>query len=511
MQTVSSAFVSTCRAALRHVRARVWVKWDGVTWLEETDRLLTHSGSLNCGLPGSDLVPPGDVGSATLVLQNHDARYDPENGYSPLWEHISGPAKLFLKEVRLEQGFLLYGSTEEYVTIFTGVIYDWTPAMSQRTITLQCRDLGFKYLQDRASCPVQAHLRTNELLAYYADLAGVPAGSRIFDVSSFTVPWGWLDDESIIEEAWEVVKADGGRTWWDGRGRWLYHTAQHWAGHTAVDWEIEGPTQGLGRTGREWHDTYHSDELATRITVEWSRRYAGPQQVLYTLDEVKVVQPGATLEFEARLSQPCYLYVEPAAGTYKLLSPGGVDISASCTLSVPVATRYAQRCTVQVTNNHATLSGALIYLELFGYPLIGGPEEQVSVPVPVAPTTARRVRSVRGNMYLQTQLQAEALAHYLAGRYQQLSSVTALRDLPGVPQLELGDRLRWSTFGIRDDMAAPAERDREGFLVGLAWRYGAETGFRQDLTLLDTATLYPYNNYFVIGQTALGTAGRAWY
>lgn len=54
-------------------------------------------------------------------------------------------------------------------------------------------------------------------------------------------------------------------------------------------------------------------------------------------------------------------------------------------------------------------------------------------------------------------------------------------------------------------------RQRKGHVIGLSWRYAADHGYRQTIQLLDARSLYPYDNYFIVGETALGAVGRAWY
>lgn len=652
MQNVSTWFAETAQQQGRQLVTRVYVQWDGATWTDESDYLESHTGSLRFGAPGDELTPPGDVGEATVVLQNF-GRFD-EAG--PLAAYIGGPGGLFGKQVKLEVGFQAFGGdiiVEERVCVFTGVIYNWTPGVK---LTLQCRDMGYAYLQHKTSCAVLVQRRADQLIADYANLAGVPVGARVLDVSSFVVPWGWLDDESVVEEMWEVARAEGARIYFDQLGQLRFETAQHWARHTTPDLVLDG-------TYRDWSEQSSPDALATSITVEWSGRYVGAETVLYTLEESKVIRPGETLEFEARFSHPCLQYSALAASDYKIVSVGGVDMAGSVTVSLPPQQRFAQRCTVRLSNSHANLAASVIFLQIRGYPLLGGPTEQVTAQAALPPTPWLRNRNLRGNMYMQTWVQALTQAQFLAGRQQRLTRIATLTDLPGLPQLELGDRVRWqqyltslelltntsfefdttgwtitprpgvvvqrrsvvdapdgsyvleTLFGsaagftwatirsapvacapgviceltgwyrlrwlaagthgldaclaflddagnvLREDLmavspvqdtwttftrtqAAPANtawvqaflvpsalngdvthfgvqldalslrqtaRPKDGFVIGLSWRYAADHGYRQTLQLLDATQLYPHADYFVIGATALGAAGRAWY
>ncbi len=652
MQSVSTWFAETAQQQGRQLVTRVYVQWDGATWTDESDYLESHMGNLRFGAPGDELTPPGDVGDATVILQNF-GRFA-EAG--PLAAYIGGPGGLFGKQVRLEVGFRAFGGNiivEELVCVFTGVIYNWTPGAK---LTLQCRDLGYAYMQHKTSCAVSAQRRADQLIADYADLAGVPAGARVLDTSSFVVPWGWLDDESIVEEMWEVARAEGARIYFDQLGRLRYESVQYWARKTTPDLVLDA-------LYHDWHEQPSPDALATSVTVEWAGRYVGAETVLYTLEENKVIRPGETLEFEARFSHPCLQYSALAASDYKIVSIGGVDMAGSVTVSLPAEQRFAQRCTVRLSNNHATLAASVIFLQIRGYPLLGGPTEQVTVQAVVPPTPWLRNRNLRGNMYMQTWVQAVTQAQFLAGRHQRLARIATLTDLPGLPQIELGDRIRWASIApapellantsfenattgwaiaaygplvtrtssydavngnyalladftpagtnayalilstavpcnpgdiygltgwckqlwsvfsaaqgvdvglrfldsgdnvLQDNLiAASADAGnwvafstecsaptgasqvqaylqpyaangggtgfkalldglslrcvvayREGFVIGLSWRCAADHGYRQTLQLLDAEQLSPYADYFVIGETALGAAGRAWY
>lgn len=652
MQSVSMWFAETAQQQGRQLVTRVYVQWDDATWTDESDYLESHTGSLRFGAPGEELTPPGDVGDATIVLQNF-GRFE-EAG--TLAAYIGGPAGLFGKRVRLEVGFRAFGGNsivEELVCVFTGVIYNWTPGTK---LTLQCRDMGYAYMQHKTSCTIRVSRRADQLIADYADLASVPAGARVLDTSSFVVPWGWLDDEGVVEEMWEVARAEGARIYFDQLGRLRFETVQHWACHATPDLVLDA-------SYRELREQPSPDALATSITVEWAGRYVGAETVLYTLEESKVIRPGETLEFEARFSHPCLQYSALAASDYKIVSVGGVDMAGSMTVSLPSEQRFAQRCTVRLSNSHTNLAATVIFLQIRGYPLLGGPTEQVTVQAAVPPTPWLRNRNLRGNMYMQTWEQAVTQAQFLAGRYQRLTRVATLTDLPGLPQLELGDRVRWleskpefellantsfesntsgwaitsygplvtrtSGYGaidgayalladftpagtnayalvlstavpctpgdiygltgwckqiwsafsaaqgvdvglrfldsggnvVQDNLSAAAADEgnwvafstqysapaganqvqaylqpyaangggtgfkalldglslcrvgayREGFVIGLSWRYAADHGYRQTLQLLDATQLYPHADYFVIGETALGAAGRAWY
>lgn len=497
MQEVSSAFTAATQATVRQPVCKVEIAWDGVTWSDETAYVQQHSGTLRLAAPGDELIPAGDVGTATVELSNEGRRYSWWNTGGPLAAWIGGPAKLYGKRVRIKQGYrdVLINGTPEWVTIFTGVIYDWNDDQAAGTLTLYLRDMGYAYVQCKRSSPMLSGLRADEVLAYYADLASILSVDRVLMVASERIPFAWLDDESVLEEMWQVAQAVGGRCYFDQLGCLRFETATAWAGRTTTVWHFTQQDYGNLRA------TYAIDNLASDVVVEWAPRYISLVDTVYTLTEAKLIRPGETLTFEARFTNPLYGYVELTADDYKIISVGGGDLGTAVVLTLPPVLRYAQRCTVQVVNNHPTLAALLIFLQIRGYPLVGGPTDQVSVQAAPNVLPLTRLRSLRGNAYVQTAVQADALSQLLLGRCQQLAVAWQLQTM-GVPQLELGDRVAFDLPDITDPIA--------GYVTEISWRFAPEQGFTQDITMLDAAGLYPYQDYYVIGGTPLGV-GRAWY
>jgi len=493
MQTVSAGFTAATQATMRHPVSKLEIAWDGTTWTDESERMVRHSGQLQLNAPGDDLIPPGSVGATIIELWNGDGRYSWKRTDGPLYAYIGSDAGLAGKRVRLWQGFMVSGAPE-YVRIFTGVIYTWQEDTAVDTITLSLRDMGFAYLQDKASTAMFTNIRVDEWIQHLATLAGI--SSVNLETSLFRLPYAWLDDESILEEIWRAAQADGGRAYFDQLGILRFENAAHWltSPHDTVQWSF---TESAYQSPAS---RFNPDDLASRVIVEMQGRVPAKEAVVYTLDTLRVAKPGETITFECRLTQPAAIIWTPQAEKdYQVVSPGGMDMNGDVTVSV---TKYAQRVQVQLTNNHATMPARLIFFQLRGVPLVGGPTQEVIKETASPPADLERPRSVRANQYLQTHAQADALASLLRDRHQRLMPVWELRGVRGVPQLELGDRVSFV-----DSQAITGTR--EGYVIGIRWTYDGY--FSQDLMILDAENLFPYTDYFVIGQTALGANGRAWY
>jgi hypothetical protein len=501
MQSVSSQFISSCGGVVRKPVAKVEVCWDGVHWTDESDYLISHTGTLRLNAPGADLIQPGDVDTATIRLKNPDGRYSVNRTDGPLYAYIGGPAKMTGVAIRLSQGFTyrINGTpTPVYVTIFTGVIYEPTETPADGTVSLSCKDIGWVYLQQKKATTIHPNVSASGWIDYLASIAGMAHEDRTLDPSIFKIPWCWLDDESIVDEMWKAAQSEGGRVWFDQLGKLRYEGPAHWLTppHTVSQWTFDESTYQTPQYQA------NPDDLATEIVVEWSGRLAGVASDIYNLDTFKIVKPGETITWEARYTQPAVETFTPKALTdYWGSTPGGKNLTPS--LVVTLSEVYAQHCTVTLTNNHPSMTATLSFFRLRGYPLMGGPSEQEKKQADPKPLPYDRSRSVRGNMYLQTLGQAKALNAFLVDRFKTLIPVWQISGVPGVPQLELGDRV---TF--KDAKSVTGER--EGYVIEVGW--DATTGsFNQNIKIIDAAALYPYDDFFIIGVTALGQYGRVWY
>ena len=507
MQTVSGGFTTASQAAVQRPLTYVEVSWDGAGvlsddradthWTDETPYLLSCTTRMRIEPPGEDLVPAGDIGSADVVLNNLTGRYNWQDtdGASPLTAYITGATAFTGLKLRIWQGF-----AGEYVKIFTGVITSFTPVTAEGTLRLQCKDIGWLYLQDKQSSPVSYDKLPDEWIDLLAAQAGISTSA--IDVGIFPIPYCWLDDESIVEEVWQTAEADGGLAYFGAGGYLRFENALHWASHGTV-WTF---TENAYRRAETSVDT---DAVATEITIEWSGRAEAPEEVIYTLERPKVVAPGATETWTARFQYAVTGIFTPSVVAplkdYAAVSIGGVDITAS--LTITISDLNAQQASISVKNRHTTSSANITFLQLRGMPLVGGPTEQESVLVTPAPFTFKRVRALRSNPYLQTQAQGKALANLMAVRCKSIRPVWTLHGVPCIPQLELCDEVSFV-----DVQAQGAGNARTCVIVGITSSWSLEGGAEQTFTLWDNSDLAAYTDYFIIGTTALGaTGGRCYY
>ena len=281
--------------------------------------------------------------------------------------------------------------------------------------------------------------------------------------------------------------------YWDQLAVMRFETLLHWVNKTSVWTFTADDVQNLTPVPRP-------DMLATEVLAQWQPRQLTAPGIVYTLDERKVIGPGETATWEARFSQPVWtLATQVVKDDYHMASSGGADMNQYGTITL--SNRYAQRVTVSVKNNHGQLPMMLLHFQLQGVKLQGGPSQELTVQAGTAPLPYKSTRTMRGNTLIQSDGHARALATFLAERNSRIQPLWRLTGVPGVPQLELGDRVTFSDARIA---AAP----RDGHVMSISAHSGME--YSQDIEVLDREYLFPYDDYFVIGETALG-AGRAWY
>lgn len=500
-------------------RVIVWqlqIDWDldGV-YTDESSRLIRANGQMRLANPADSLTAGrGIVDRAQLTLDNRDNRYSSLITTSPLYSAISGGGA-YHAPVRLNVS-IDGGST--FNRWFTGVIKlpDESTATSKAagTIDLDCRSRDESILNARQSssrtefAQIQDEGWTEEeIIAQWLENAGLvdgtdfvsqayaaahPGSTATLDPGFWHISWAWLDDESPLEEMWALAAACGGRVYCDPEGLYRYENAAHWllGDHTTVQASLDkGDFVDLKAI-------YDDRELFSGVTVEASPRALLDSDTVWETDGSIFVGAGQTKTITARLRQPIYSL---AGATYTAITSGGTDISSDVSVTL---TEYAQRVEIEIQNNHATQAAILAELYLTGQAVDGGPTVEETADSSAAFWTNRhkRRRPIRGNAYLQSSAQAAFVAEFLRDRYQSPRLFFGAKNTPGDPARRLGDRV---SVDDGDLMSAA----RKGFVTGIHWRLG-KSGFRQDLTLIDAASLYPYETdpaYFVLGSNRLGT------
>jgi hypothetical protein len=535
MQVVSPEFEAIAQGTGQRVITHVEISWDetgklsdeyGASgWIDETQYLESHEGTMRIEPPGERLVAGGDIGNATVTLRNVNGRFSWRRVDSPLFGYLGGPVGPIGKPVRIWQGFAVDpdvidpwtlsgdSSALEMVRIFSGYTSGWSESTPSGTVSFSCRDAGWKFIQDKRSTTLYTDQTPEEWIQFIADLVDIETTE--LDTGLYTIPFVWLDDESAVEEIWQTAEADCGIAYFDELGTLRFENVLHWVGHSVV-WDF---TEALYPDAEPEHD---ADDVATKIIIEWNTRSIGDWSEIYRLEGYKEVLPGKTIDWIARFNNAVAEIVDPPNPDkpyedYRIETTGGLITSD---VLVALEDVYAQQCKIKVTNNSTSRIGRVASLRLRGRPLFGGQNEQSEVLVTPKPFTFDRVRSIRGNPYVQTIEQAEALKNVLAIRCRAVRTTCTLNDVPGVPHLQLTDKVtfRDSHAYLGGSIVDPVTLEEIGvapdYMTGIVtqirWRGGSQ-GFRQTITLMDAADMSEYDSYYIIGQDPLGEHERCYY
>jgi hypothetical protein len=491
------------------------ITWDlRVDWsltgayVDETSRLLDANGTVRLATPESSISNPrGTADQCSLRLDNSDGRFSPLNSAGPLYASLQ-------KGGAYNAPFYLRVSIDNGATmsrVFTGVIkipQDGPPTPSAAaTVTVDGRSLDEILLNKRMSTSIDTFRNLHDqganegtIINSWLTQAGVAGGSMVIDPGLVILPWAWMDDESPIDDIWQMAAACGGRFYCDQDGTFRYENMQHWlfSPHNT-------PRETIDQSGYEAMEgpTYDDKELYSGVTVVASPRELMPSGPVWSATQTIVVPPGTTKTITAQMRQPAY---QLSALPYTAVSGGGRNMSGAITAGT---LQYAQRCDITLTNSDPTYAAELVNLSLVGIAVNGAPTVQEVRTSSNAFWTSHsssrpgRTRLIRGNTYVQSQTQAAMLADFLRDRYQVPRLSWRLRNVPGDPFRRLGDRV---TVANNQVMSAP----RDGFLTAINWRL-SNRGFTQDLELLDAGSvsdgtgLFGSDDFFVLGLKTLGS------
>jgi len=503
---------------VREVKAEIEVDWDidGV-YTDETPRLVQARGSIRLAPPGQNITSgSGIVATATVELENNDNRYSPLVSTGDLYAYIAGGG-MYRAPIRVSIS-LDDGAT--YHTVFTGVMKipsNETLAPRQpKTISIDARGNEERLLNRRVStshadfvAAVDAGQTESQHIADILSGMGLSGGEYSLDDGLYTIPYFWLDQSSPVEACWQLAAAAGGRFYARHDGIFVYENATHWLSspHTTSQQTYD---RGSYANLRIWYD---DTNLASQVEGRWrllEQTISDADSPLWTAREAFSVPPGATKALLAELSSPLYTIT---GVSYSAATPGGTDISGSVTLT---RTDYAQRINLEFANGHSTAAAIISNLIVYGTSISESDTATVTRTTEQAfwdATTRGADSFVRriSNPWVQSEAQAAALAEFVLGRQELPPLMYLLSGVPGNPERRIGDRITIDDNELMDSA-------RSAYIVGIDWSYG-RNGFRQNITAIDAAGLYPYigasPGYFIIGTNKLGAAdalrGRLFY
>lgn len=493
----------------RVVTPRLLIAWDGTNYVDETVNLLTARGDTKLVAPGSAIMSPrGTVDRMILNLYNRDGgasgrRYSALNTASPLYSYTANGGA-YHRPVQLDVDIDGGG----YQRVFTGIIkipQEGVPTgRNEATVDIDCRSVDENLLQLKLSTTI-ASLKSNidngatesqlieQVLTHSS--VGLSAGDYTLDSGLFDIPFFWMDDESVLEELWQLAAAAGGRLYADPDGKIVYENMQHWLAHSAS-------TETFTRANYDALTVRYDDSgLYSRVSVEASPRRLDTMATLWEPDELIIVPAGGSRVITAKLKQPAYSI---GGVTCQARTAAGLNLTADLTIA---HTDYAQRVEITLSNANTTYAAIIEGLVIAGVPVTGAPtlDETATSTTGFWSIRSPRERSARGNVYVQSRAQAKALAEFLRDTQETPKLVYTLSGVPGLASRRLGARIT-----INDTISMSAARD--AYTTAISWSIGKD-GYRQTIEAIDAANVFKYAaaDYFIVGTSTLNGGDRVFY
>jgi len=487
----------------RIVALRVRFKWNGADWVDETARVLAINGALEYqALHEAMASGKHIIQQATIRLANKDHRYSTWHTASVLYPYrtTGGPYQAPCEIAMSVDG-------NPYQIVFTGYVKSPTENYIKNDVSFTIWDKG-EILRKKYSTAMLQNYMEHDVVIYYLQLAGlvdgvdfisptyasINGGTATIDYASTRIPYSWLDDEPIWDELADLAQASGAQVYVTRDGFVCFRKGYQWA--TIGAQETVTPDQYNDIEPR-FDDKSFYDE----VLVEYAERVPGDaSDELWKLDRPLLIYPSTTEEIEAKLRYPAITITPPVANTdYFVRNLAGQDKIASITL---VLTYAAQKVVIRATNNTGEMA-ILSKMSIKGQPLLGQPSKQTKGST--GSDNYDREISVRGNPYIQSQVQAEGVKNFLTWWYKTVKMLWKIKGIRGVPTRALGDRI---TFKIEGQTLY-------GITTRIEWTIGSiesggAFGYQQSLDLVEDV-FTGEGTFFKVGVSQLGGGDGVWF
>jgi hypothetical protein len=295
---------------------------------------------------GGDRFEPVGVGRASIILSNHDDRFNPYNAASPLYPDVA-PGRFI--RVRVREGANIN-------TLFTGIIQNITPSGygADPTVTIEAED-GLRWLQDTpATTGVYQNIYADTAIA--AILADVqwPAiwGSSVQGGADVLDYW-WARDRKAFEELVALADSELGRVWVDAAGALVFRNRQDDpASVLSIDQAQVEKTLSLSQPWEIQRNICRvtSNPIAASVLSD-----------IWTNSGVLAIGAGETVELFAGFSGAAVGVITPAATTDYLAFRNSDGTGTNETASIAIAAEiFSESVGLTITNGAARV----VYLTL---------------------------------------------------------------------------------------------------------------------------------------------------
>jgi len=359
---------------VRQIGGKIEMQWDGITWTDESDYLLTAKGNIKM----SGELGEGIASTADFELDNTTDRFLPENTDSPIYEYLLPRTK-----IRYSVKIGNY-----YFKLFTGYIKGISPDRKSGIVDFRCFDETELVLNEPA--PRDAayiNKRADELITILAQSAGLTSSQYDIEQSNHTISAAFFGDRYIWPLMGEIAVSERGRVFFDYDGKFKFWAQEHIH-------KQQNPIFTLTRNDWLKNLNFSVEEQAIKntITVKARPRISAGIKVVWTNGDVEILnQYSDTLVWIPAHDQqqayiditddygelPCTNYIQPIPYTDFTASTAAdgitnADLSPAidCTASVQITTFIDYACSVFiVVNNYSEYDIFLTKFQIRANPL----------------------------------------------------------------------------------------------------------------------------------------------
>lgn len=476
--------------------AELLVSWDGVSWIDESNYLVSANGTFAFSAPADFLISgSGTVNQASITLANTADRYVAK----------MSALDFFQRPVRLSVN-IGAGMERIFSGIINGVQMTAPSPGTASQLILECMTMEAPYLQRKFDLSladfVYMHNNPNTEREWFQLICarlGIPL-TQAFDTGMVNIPWLWADDESALEEMWKAAAAAGGVLYTNVLGHLVYKNA------SSVAKDIIAPKETLSRTANSYSMAtldVNQDDLYSDVVVEVSTRSISDTEQLWTPEDYAdlVVPPSGSLVVNAVFDDPAYSIdgIE-----WEAKSSSGGSMTSQVTM---VHEDFAQKSKITFTNSNTGTAAIIPYIRVNGSPVSGRVSFERTANSVNSFWTGRdrRTRSVRSNVYVQTPVQGKFLADIILAESEVPRAVVQISGIPGKPSRFIGDVIVVQDTRLKTTSIT-------GQIENMSWSLG--NTYTQSIRVQDFAGVYPYANtpgYFIIGTDQVCGAERLFF
>lgn len=199
---------------IRKPTARIYVKWDGNNWTEETSYLKNVSG-LDEMSGGLFSMGSSEIDASFYNGDNHFTVGHPNCG-------IEENQMIPKREIKVEIGF-----NYENINKFYGYIESYTPNQKSEEFSIHAFDKSYQLKSTFSGYIFFQNKTPTELLEWLADKGNIPPLDRDFEETTNNIGFAYFEDRSIWFLMNKIAEAEGGRIFFDADGILRFWNRNH--------------------------------------------------------------------------------------------------------------------------------------------------------------------------------------------------------------------------------------------------------------------------------------------